>query len=220
MGVGAQVPAATEVLFDADGTAVAELPAEVEARAVIEARFLSMRLHAEFIGLKVVPCRGAWVGAIFDPLFNIFPEGQLPQAPRGVPSRWTCRRQRACWWYAHSCVRSSDSPRPEDGPDLRDRRRLAEQRYHAGMLPPAAPLPSCTSFLSSAAQGCGGAGTRQVIADVFGCDVFTMASPGGAPLGAAYRALHAVKSAEAGSYVPYGEVRRPRSEGAARPVTS
>jgi sugar (pentulose or hexulose) kinase len=59
-----------------------------------------------------------------------------------------------------------------------------------------------------------------VIADVFGCDVFTMASPGGAPLGAAYRALHAVKSAEAGAYVPYGEVRRPRSEGAARPVTS
>ena len=83
---------------------------EAEARAVIEARFISMRVHAEFIGLK---------------MDRIYATGGASQ-----------------------------------NTDI-----------------------------------------TQVISDVFGCDVYTMASPGGAPLGAAYRALHATKCDEAGEYV-------------------
>jgi hypothetical protein len=45
------------------------------------------------------------------------------------------------------------------------------------------------------------------MADVFGADVYTMPSPGGAAVGAAYRALHADKCDGAGSFVPFGDVR-------------
>ena len=77
---------------------------------------------------------------------------------------------------------------------------------------PNVPLGSRHPFCAGRIYATGGASQNtditQVIADVFGCDVYTMASPGGAPLGAAYRALHAVKSEQAGKYVPYGEALR------------
>lgn len=44
---------AIEAFFDADGGKVADLSPAQEARALIESRFLSMRFHAEFIGLKM-----------------------------------------------------------------------------------------------------------------------------------------------------------------------
>ena len=104
------VPNSVEAFFDADDAAVDALSPAEEARAVIEARFISMRVHAEFIGLK---------------MDRIYATGGASQ-----------------------------------NTDI-----------------------------------------TQVISDVFGCDVYTMASPGGAPLGAAYRALHATKCDEAGEYV-------------------
>jgi xylulokinase len=48
----------------------------------------------------------------------------------------------------------------------------------------------------------------QVMADVFGADVYTMPSPGGAAVGAAYRALHADACDAKGAYVPFGESLR------------
>ena len=104
------VPAPAEAFFDSDGSQVDALSPEDEARAVIEARFLSMRVHAEFIGLK---------------MDRIYATGGASQ-----------------------------------NKDI-----------------------------------------TQVIADVFNCDVYTMESPGGAPLGAAYRALHAMECSKLGTYV-------------------
>jgi xylulokinase len=104
------VPKAVEAFYNGDDEAVDSLAPAEEARAVIEARFISMRVHAEFIGLK---------------MDRIYATGGASQ-----------------------------------NKDI-----------------------------------------TQVIADVFGCDVYTMSSPGGAPLGAAYRALHALKCEEAGEYV-------------------
>lgn len=107
------VPKAVEAFYNGDDESVDSLPPAEEARAVIEARFISMRVHAEFIGLK---------------MDRIYATGGASQ--------------------------NND--------------------------------------------------ITQVIADVFGCDVYTMASPGGAPLGAAYRALHALKCEEMGEYVSLG----------------
>jgi xylulokinase len=104
------VPKPVEAFYDGEDNDVESLSLAEEARAVIEARFISMRVHAEFIGLK---------------MDRIYATGGASQ--------------------------NND--------------------------------------------------ITQVIADVFGCDVYTMASPGGAPLGAAYRALHAIKCEEAGEYV-------------------
>jgi xylulokinase len=106
------VPNAVEAFYNGEDEPVDSLTPAEEARAVIEARFISMRVHAEFIGLK---------------MDRIYATGGASQ--------------------------NND--------------------------------------------------ITQVIADVFGCDVYTMASPGGAPLGAAYRALHAVKCEEAGEYVSF-----------------
>ena len=44
---------AIEMFFDSAGNKVAALAPAEEARALIESRFLSMRFHAEFIGLKM-----------------------------------------------------------------------------------------------------------------------------------------------------------------------
>ena len=46
----------------------------------------------------------------------------------------------------------------------------------------------------------------QVMADVFGCPVLVADSPNSAPLGAAYRALHGSRCAEAGQAVPYADI--------------
>lgn len=45
----------------------------------------------------------------------------------------------------------------------------------------------------------------QIMADVFGCPVFTSRQPNSASLGAAYRALHGRQCARAGRYVPFKE---------------
>jgi len=108
--------------FDAGGNQVDSLPAEQEARAVVEARFLSMRLHAEVIGLK---------------MSKIFATGGASQ---------------------NSAI-------------------------------------------------------TQVMADVFGADVYTMPSPGGAAVGAAYRALNADDCATAGAFVPFADSLK-KAEGA------
>ena len=52
------------------------------------------------------------------------------------------------------------------------------------------------------------AAITQVMADVFGADVYTMPSPGGAAVGAAYRALHADACDSAGSFISFGESLR------------
>jgi len=111
------VASAITVLFDGSGGEVTELAAAQEARAVVEARFLSMRLHAEVIGLEMK---------------KIFATGGASQ----------------------------------------------------------------------------NAAITQVMADVFGADVYTMPSPGGAAVGAAYRALHADACDSAGSYISFGESLR------------
>ncbi|MDA7916123.1 xylulose kinase [Verrucomicrobia bacterium] len=56
----------------------------------------------------------------------------------------------------------------------------------------------------------GGASTNsqilQVIADVFGVEVFTAARPNSASLGAAYRALHGWRCVDEGKFVPFAEI--------------
>ncbi len=49
-------------------------------------------------------------------------------------------------------------------------------------------------------------GIAQVIADVFGVPVFTAQTANSAALGAAYRALHAIKCAQANRLVPMADV--------------
>jgi len=46
----------------------------------------------------------------------------------------------------------------------------------------------------------------QIFSDVFGVPVYTAAQPNAAAVGAAYRALHAVRSEQAGKFVPFVEV--------------
>ncbi len=59
----------------------------------------------------------------------------------------------------------------------------------------------------------------QVIADVFGVEVYTADQPNSASLGAAYRALHGAACAEAGSFIPFAEALtgEPAMSVAARP---